>query len=291
MFAITDARVIRPGDPEGSVLLYRTSKLGGGRMPRVGSALVDERAIAMLADWIAGLPGEKPPPDPALEALKAGGSDRAAAVKALLGSTRGALALMRAIDRGAVGPEARREAIAQAKAHPAVEVRDLFERFIPESERVARLGEVIDPKTILSLTGDARRGREVFLNNPSAQCKTCHRLEGAGEVLGPDLAHIGSKYARAELLRQILEPSQTVDPKFATFVVETKEGQVFNGLLAERTDAEVVLKDTPTHSVRIPAGQVERMAPQARSLMPELLLRDLTAQQAADLLEFLGSLK
>jgi hypothetical protein len=43
--------------------------------------------------------------------------------------------------------------------------------------------------------------------------------------------------------------------------------------------------------VRVPAAKVERLAPQAKSLMPELLLRDLTAEQAADLLEFLSGLK
>ena len=33
------------------------------------------------------------------------------------------------------------------------------------------------------------------------------------------------------------------------------------------------------------------LVPQSRSLMPELLLRDLTAQQVADLLEFMASLR
>src|SRR5205814_605605 len=51
-FGIADARIISPGDPEGSVLFYRVAKLGGGRMPRVGSSAVDERAVAMLGDWI-----------------------------------------------------------------------------------------------------------------------------------------------------------------------------------------------------------------------------------------------
>jgi len=41
----------------------------------------------------------------------------------------------------------------------------------------------------------------------------------------------------------------------------------------------------------VAANQVERLAPQAKSLMPELLLQDLTPQQAADLLEFLVSLR
>jgi putative heme-binding domain-containing protein len=303
-FGINEARIIRPGDPEGSVLLYRTAKLGGGRMPRVGSGLVDERGVALLGDWIAAMrpaasealsgPGTAEAVA-ALESLKPGRAEadqaRARWVGTLLATTRGALALMRQIDAGAVSQAVRREAIAQAMVHFSAEVRDLFERFVPDSERVARLGEAIEPASILALAGDARRGRDVFMNNTAAQCKTCHRLEDAGEPLGPDLAHIGSKYARAELLRQILEPSQTIDSKFATYAVETKAGQVFSGLISEQTASHLVLKDAQSRPTRIETEQVERMSPQSRSMMPEFLLRDLTAQQAADLLEYLVSLK
>jgi hypothetical protein len=52
----------------------------------------------------------------------------------------------------------------------------------------------------------------------------------------------------------------------------------------------VVLKVVGDKEVRVPAAKVERLAP-PRSLMPEPLLRDLTAEQAADLLEFLSGLK
>ena len=95
----------------------------------------------------------------------------------------------------------------------------------------------------------------------------------------------------AELLGHIIEPSRFIDPKYPTYVIETKLGQVLSGLLAERTPSEVGLKDARNQTVRIPSADVERMEMQARSLMPELLLRDLTAQQAADLLEFLATLK
>ena len=47
-FNIPGARIIAPGDPERSVLYYRISKLGGGRMPRVGSNQVDERAVRLI---------------------------------------------------------------------------------------------------------------------------------------------------------------------------------------------------------------------------------------------------
>ena len=59
------------------------------------------------------------------------------------------------------------------------------------------------------------------------------------------------------------------------------------GLIVERAETAIVLKDAQGKTLRIPRDQVEQLAPQPRSLMPELLLRDLTAQQAADLLEFL----
>jgi putative heme-binding domain-containing protein len=298
-FGISDSRLIKPGDPEGSVLLYRVAKLGGGRMPRLGSNSVDDRGVALLADWIVRMPapkGERSPgsgPPGTLAVLEAASSTpevRAEAVRALLATTRGAMSLMRGIDRGTVTPEARGQAVALATTHTAAEVRDLFERYVPEGRRVAKLGDAFDRKTILDIKGDARRGREVFMNGATG-CKSCHRLEGEGESLGPDLAHVGTRYTRPELLRQIVEPSQTIDPKFATYTVETKAGQVHSGLVAEKTDAEVVLKDTRSQTTRIPAGLVEQMTRSDRSMMPDLLLRDLTAQQAADLLDFLASLK
>ncbi len=297
-FNIADARLIRAGDPEGSVLLYRTSKLGGGRMPRIGSNAVDEKGVAMLADWIASLAPKSGEPLGAgsaesLSALRSleKSEDAQASIKTLLGTTRGAMALLRAIDSGKVPAAVKAEAVARAASHPAVEVRDLFERFIPESRRVARLGDGFDPKVVLNLKGDAARGRELFRSSTAAQCRSCHQLEGSGIPLGPDLAKIGSKYPRADLLREILEPSRTIDPKFATIVVETKAGEVHSGLLAERTEKELVLKDAQNQPRRIPAVDLERLAPQPRSLMPEQLLRDLSAQDAADLLEYLTQLR
>ena len=55
--------------------------------------------------------------------------------------------------------------------------------------------------------------------------------------------------------------------------------------------SEVVLKDAQNKEVRISAKQIEQLVPQERSLMPELLLRDMTAQQVADLLDYLSSLR
>src|SRR5262249_4662684 len=100
-----------------------------------------------------------------------------------------------------------------------------------------------------------------------------------------------SKYGKADLLRHILEPSREIDPKYATASIATKDGKVYAGLIAEKSAREVVLRDAKNQAIRIPIEDIEQQATQSTSVMPEGLLRDLTAQQAADLLEYLSSLK
>ncbi|MEX0712387.1 MAG: PQQ-dependent sugar dehydrogenase, partial [Pirellulales bacterium] len=56
-FNVPQARIVAGRDPYRSILLYRTAKLGPGRMPRIGSNVVDEAGVEMLHDWIAQLPG------------------------------------------------------------------------------------------------------------------------------------------------------------------------------------------------------------------------------------------
>ena len=45
-----------PGDPFSSVLYYRISKTGPGRMPHIGSEIVDSRGVETIHDWIRSLP-------------------------------------------------------------------------------------------------------------------------------------------------------------------------------------------------------------------------------------------
>jgi len=306
-FNISGARIIAPGDPAGSVLYYRVSKLGGGRMPRAGSNQVDERATRMIHDWIARMP-RSTASDPGGGLARAAADDRAvleslrvadrltapartAAIQKLTSSTRGALMLLSLVEGREASESLQREVIAITRNSPQVEIRDLFERFVPPSERLKRLGDVVDPSAILAIRGDASRGREVFATNLAAQCKNCHKAGAVGENVGPELTKIGAKYGKAALLEQILEPSKTIELEYVAYLVETKDGRVLTGLVAERNGQGVVLKDNQGKTVRVPAGDVERLVPQSRSLMPDLLLRDLTAQQVADLLEFLATLR
>jgi putative heme-binding domain-containing protein len=345
-FEMPNALILAPGDPYRSVLYYRMAKLGRGRMPHVGSELVDEQGTRLIHDWIRRLPvrrderllverlreldepsvlsrekadwdrnvqrtarwlakekgREKPSEDDrrAAEAdlrkrAEAAAKDRAAervrTIDQLLASTSSAFLLADALGEDRVPTSVRAQVVAAAQKLTDSQVRDLFERFVPDEQRVKRLGSVIKPEQILSLKGSAERGRELFFKSAGLQCVNCHRVGGTGATLGPDLSQIGKKATRGQILESLLEPSKSIEPAYVAYLLETTDGKFYTGLLASKSDKEVVLKVVGDKEVRVPAAKVERLAPQAKSLMPELLLRDLTAEQAADLLEFLSGLK
>ncbi|MGH7137967.1 MAG: hypothetical protein ACREHD_19635, partial [Pirellulales bacterium] len=105
-----------------------------------------------------------------------------------------------------------------------------------------------------------------------------------------DLSQIGKKYERATLLETILDPSKAIAPEYTAYLLETAQGQVYAGFLVERDDKQVVLKEATGKLIKVAAEDVEALEAQQKSLMPELVLRDVTAQDAADLLAYLTSL-
>ncbi|MCC6419828.1 MAG: PQQ-dependent sugar dehydrogenase [Gemmataceae bacterium] len=305
-FGIAGAQILAPADPYRSVLYYRMAKLGPGRMPHIGSAVVDERGLKLVHDWIRQLPlhqdvyalierlralDETRHRSKPAAAARARAAERATVIGKLLASTGSALMLSQAVGEGRIPAAVRPQVLAAAAATTDPQVRDLFERFLPDEQRVQRLGSVIRPEQLLARKGDVARGRALVFKATALQCVNCHRVEGIGSTLGPDLTGIGKKYTRAQLLESILDPSKTVEQQYVMYLLETTDGKVHTGLLAEKNGREVVLRTIGDKEVRVPAAEVATLAPQRASLMPDLLLRDVTAEQAADLLAFLASLR
>ncbi|MBL9124580.1 MAG: c-type cytochrome [Planctomycetaceae bacterium] len=213
------------------------------------------------------------------------------AVEQMLASTSGALMLYRLLDDSTLPQDLRGPLVARAANHADANVRTLFERFVPEDQRARRLGKRASPAEILSLEGNADRGERVFFKSTASHCSKCHRVNGVGGMIGPDLSQIGKKYDRGALLETILEPSKAIAPEYVPHLLETKSGKVYAGFLVEKSDELLVLKDADGKNIRVPADDVELLAPQTTSLMPELVLQDVSAQDAADLLSYLMSLK
>jgi glucose/arabinose dehydrogenase len=60
-FGLADARIVATGAPERSVLLHRISVRGPGQMPPIATSVVDERAVALIRNWIAASKPVEPP--------------------------------------------------------------------------------------------------------------------------------------------------------------------------------------------------------------------------------------
>lgn len=259
---LPDARIIAPGDPYRSVLLYRMATAGRGHMPYLGGKLIDDRGLLLVRDWIASLKPEAKP------------------------ATSSTLADAFAIIDGTLKGPAREQAIAKGAALADPMQRELFERFLPESQRRNVLGPDIQADALLAISGDAARGKILF----TAICGTCHRAAETGIDFGPELTHIAAKYDRAKLLEQILQPAKIIEPQWQLATVSLKGGEVFTGF-AERSVAGISLKMAGGERRSISAEKIDKTTTAAVSLMPEGLLQSLTAQEAADLLAFVSSLK
>ncbi|HVX15865.1 MAG TPA: PQQ-dependent sugar dehydrogenase [Pirellulales bacterium] len=301
-FGLRDAKIITPGDPYRSVLLYRMSKLGYARMPYIGSRVVDGFGVALVDAWIKSLPG-KPASAPLtpgtaeatalanlLDTRSAGAQEHERAIKELLKSTPGALALAVEMHRGRLSADDFRLAVLQG-AGASSDIRGLVETFVPENRRRATLGPNVDPEVVLRLKGDHERGKLIYFSD-AARCRACHELNDRAKSFGPTLAEINKKYpTRADLIIHVLRPSQKIDEVFAAYQVATTDGRVLSGLLVEKNDRRVVLKTVEKQTVAVNRDEIDEMIRSEKSLMPDGVLSDLTAQEAADLLEYIRSSK
>jgi putative heme-binding domain-containing protein len=199
--------------------------------------------------------------------------------------------LARKLGRDELDAAGRDALLAAAARLPNGPVRDLFEGYLPSSGREDRkLGSNPRPRAVLALSGDPRRGEKLFWSQP-VQCGRCHRVGGRGTSVGPDLSTVGRLRSREDLLESLLEPSRRIEPKYASYAAVTTDGVSLTGLLVQRDEQRVVLRDGQDKEITVAARDVEELRPSRVSLMPDGQLADLTAQEAADLIEYLASLK
>ena len=279
-FGLADAEIIKPGDPHASTLLFRLAKFGRDRMPHIGSELPDETGLKLVEAWIAGLKSD---------GAATGASIDGASPDQWLTSPNSALAASRKLGRGELDRKQQDLLLAAAAKLPAGSVRDLFEGYFPPDESGQRkLGTSPRPKTILAHQGDSSRGENLFWSE-AVNCGKCHRVENRGTPVGPDLSAIGKLRPPEDLLESLLSPSRRIEPKFAAYLALTEDGQSVTGVLVNRSEQAVVLRDGQGKEITLEAKNVQRLQPSRTSLMPDGQMAGLTAQEAADLLAYLAS--
>jgi putative membrane-bound dehydrogenase-like protein len=139
--------------------------------------------------------------------------------------------------------------------------------------------------------GDADKGRAVFFRAGTNSCGGCHRVQGRGQWVGPDLSTIGVKYGRDELVRSILSPSTAIGYSFRSVVVALADGRVITGLPVEETADRLVLKTAAGERIVIPPGSIENQRTSDVSLMPDGLSQTMAEQELVDLIAYLATLR
>lgn len=277
-FGIADSRLIVPGHPERSVLLYRMAKFGHGRMPHLGSEYPHPSAVELIDSWTRSL--GNPSAERAKWPKSADGIDNA------LGRIETALPFSHSLgEKNFKVPDRNAVIAAAAKLEPGP-VRDLFDGYLPPDPKGRKLGANPRPESILKLTGDAKNGEAIFFNKDT-KCANCHKVGDRGTAVGPDFTAIGKTRTRAELLDSLLSPSAKVEPQFAAYLVRTKDEKSVTGLLVKRDEKQAVVRDAENKEHVFATADVETVTPSRLSLMPDGQMAGLRPQEAADLLEFL----
>ena len=133
-------------------------------------------------------------------------------------------------------------------------------------------------------SGHSLVGRALFKKH----CATCHRLFDDGEAVGPDLTHANRK-DRDYLLVSIVDPSALIRKEYLSYHLQTTDGRVLTGLIAEQTRSAVTLLDGKNQRTPIPREKIESLRESPVSLMPENLLKELQPQELRDLFSYLQS--
>jgi putative membrane-bound dehydrogenase-like protein len=138
----------------------------------------------------------------------------------------------------------------------------------------------------LQLKGDPVHGKAIF----TATCAPCHRLEGVGHEIGPNLAAMANRGAEAVLVN-VLDPNREVTPQYVDYVIETTDGRTLNGMLAAETATSITLKRAEDASDTVLRAQIKRMRSGQVSIMPEGLEQQLDVQGMADLISYMMGAK
>jgi quinoprotein glucose dehydrogenase len=138
--------------------------------------------------------------------------------------------------------------------------------------------------------GDAECGKNIFLNKAEVTCVKCHKLNGTGGDVGPELAGIGAKQTREYLLESIVFPDAKIAKGYDSVVLELTNGKTVTGVLKSEDDKEVKIITAEGVPLTIAKNKIEERR-RGKSPMPDDLHQKLSKRELRDLVEFLAQLK
>jgi putative membrane-bound dehydrogenase-like protein len=213
-----------------------------------------------------------------------GPSIRATVLDALLSRPDRVLALLAAIEKKDVPSAAISPAqIQQLKAHPNAAVKAKAEAVFKQALDADRAKVVASFTGALELKGDAKAGKGVFAKN----CAACHKLDGVGHDVGPNLLAVLGNKSGEDLLVSVFDPNREVDPRYLTYQVTTADERVLTGIVVAETPTSISLRRAEGAEDVILRTNLSLFRATTLSLMPVGLEKELKPQDVADLFAYL----
>lgn len=131
----------------------------------------------------------------------------------------------------------------------------------PEMKEKNALLATLSPE--VEKPGNIAHGKELF----TANCAVCHKFNGAGRDLAPDLTGMGV-HGIPELLVHIIDPNRVVEPNYLAWSFDTKDGETYDGVIG-RENRESVFIRTAVNDMELKTSTIKSRRNTGRSIMPE----------------------
>jgi len=135
--------------------------------------------------------------------------------------------------------------------------------------------------------GDPKRGKEIYLNSKALQCINCHKMEGIGGAVGPDLTRIWDTISLEHLMTSMIDPSKEIKEGYQSYRLTTSAGATIGGLKTVDKPTEVIIRDASGKDTRVARADIDTLEVSKISLMPDNAISQLSYDQFIDLVSFL----
>jgi len=136
---------------------------------------------------------------------------------------------------------------------------------------------------------DFLNGRQMF---GAGTCYVCHRFNGEGGAVGPDLSAVGGKFSPYDLVEAIIDPGKEISDQYGSSIFKLKDGTELNGRIMNiKGDTYWVNTDmmTPSTITFVHTDDLESITPSPISMMPPGLMSTMADDDILDLLAYLIS--
>ena len=140
--------------------------------------------------------------------------------------------------------------------------------------------------------GDSKRGERVFYNSQAGGCFQCHQIHGRGIEVGPDLSRISESLTFDKILESIIEPSRNIAPRFQSWKMVLEDGRLITGMkIGEDRDGKQFYVDSTGKKHMVSPSEIDVKQVDDASIMPQDLIKNMTAQELADVITYLSTLQ